>query len=125
MSKFDAKWVDVECEGEQSGEKYFGRFLIKPLLTHKERADAIRLGELWCRGIVDNIEERLFLTTQAFLKFHIVESDAKWWSKDGTLDIYDENPVYAISAKIKELQDVVKPKKPQENQAVQETSQNS
>ena len=97
----DPQWVDVEVSGEISGEKYFGRFLVKPFLTHAERADAVRLSETYARGIVDDIYERDFLRNLAFLKFYIVKTDVAWW-KDG-LDFYDHDPITKLSEIIGEM----------------------
>lgn len=103
------QWIEVDVEGEATGDKYFGKFLIKPYLTHAERSDAVRLSERLARGIDRSQAEIGFLTVLSFVKFHIIESDAAWWTKDsGGLDLYDENPIYEISKKIGELQ---KPKK--------------
>ena len=120
MLKNNPQWVDVKTDGENTGLEYFGRFSVKPFLSHKERSDAVRLAEAYCRGIRDDMNMRNFLTTQAFLKFHVVESDADWWSEDGTMDTLDENPVYAIAEKIRDVQDSFKPKKDQEKQVVEE-----
>lgn len=98
------KWVDVEVEGEQSKQKYFGRFKLKPYLNHAERADAIRMAERYSVGIVDNKEQRQFLATLAFLGMHITETDAKWWVNSG-LDLIDESPIWAIVNKLSEVQD--------------------
>ena len=51
---FEPQWVDVESVGESTKQKYFGRFYLKPFLTNRERADAVRLGELYARGIQDD-----------------------------------------------------------------------
>ena len=106
----EPKWVDFESTGEFTGEKYFGRFCIKPYLTNAERADVARLAETYCRGITEDATQRGFLTTLAFLKFHLVETDAKWWVNSG-LDMFDEAPAYALAAKVSEVQ---KPKKAEE-----------
>lgn len=96
-------WTDLECVGEQTGEKYFGRFQVKRYLTHRERGEAVRLAETLCRGIETTIEHRTLLTTIAFLSSHIIESDAKWWGDRG-LDLLDEQPIWELAKKIRELQ---------------------
>lgn len=99
------QWVEIDIEGETTGEKYFGRFKVKSYLTHAERSDAVRLSERLARGIDRSQGEIGFLTVLSFVKFHIIEADAEWWTKDGEgLDLYDENPIYEISKKIGELQ---------------------
>ena len=95
-------WIDMECTGT-SGEKYFGRFQVKRYLTHKERAEAVRLSETLCRGITDDVNMRAFLTTAAFLSVHITEVDAKWWGDRG-LDLVDEEPIWELAKKIREVQ---------------------
>ena len=72
----ESKWVDIEVTGEETGQVFRGRFNIKPFLTHKEKSDAVRLAERYYRGIFQNEEQRKFLSTVAFLHFHIIESDA-------------------------------------------------
>ena len=102
----DLKWVDVDVIGEVSKKKFFGRFNLKPYLSHRERADAVRLAETYMRGISESTDQRLFLTTLAFLAMHIVETDAKWWKESTNgLDLVDETPVYAITKALSEIQD--------------------
>src|SRR5690554_1602461 len=100
----DPRWVDVESKGEITGRKYLGRFKLKPHLTLGERADAVRLAENYCRGIVTAVDQRNFLTTIAYLNFHVVESDATWWKDEKKFELLDEDPIYAISRKVQELQ---------------------
>ena len=124
MFKNDPQWVDVKAEGENTGQEYFGRFCLKPFLTHEERTDAIRLAEMYCRGIRDDVQQRAFMTTQAFLKFHVVETDARWWDDEtGATKILDESPVYEIAQKVKDVQDSLKPKKAQETPAPTESEE--
>jgi len=99
----DTEWVEVDATGEHTNTKYVGRFCVKPFLTHGERADAVRLAEMYSRGIFNDPMQRGFLTTLAFLKFHVEEADADWWDSDG-LSMHDEAPVYALSGEIGKLQ---------------------
>lgn len=96
-------WIEIDCIGEISKTKYFGRFEVKPYLKHSEKSDAVRLAEVYCRGIRDNIGERTFLTSLAFVKMHIISTDAPWWRDDG-MDLVDENPIYEIIKKVNEIQ---------------------
>lgn len=95
-------WTDIQCTGA-SGENYFGRFQIRRFLTHREKTEAVRLAETLCRGITDSIEHRTFLTTIAFLSFHIIEVDAAWWGDKG-LDLLDEEPVWELAKTVRALQ---------------------
>ena len=104
MAFNESKWVDVDCVGEFTKNKYFGRFNLKPFLNHGERADAVRLSELYCRGIKENLDQRAFLSLVAFLKFHVVETDAAWFKDADGLSSYDEKPFYEIAEKLRELQ---------------------
>jgi hypothetical protein len=99
----DPKWVEVNATGEKTGEKYFGRFSLKPYLTHAETADAERIGSLYTRGIANNTELCAFLITLAYLKFHVVESDALWWKEAG-LNSLDQTPFYELATKLREVQ---------------------
>ena len=101
----DAQWIEVSTEGEATKHKYIGRFKIKPFLTHREKADAIRLAERNCRGIVEDLNNIQFQRLLAFLKFYIVEVDADWWKNDG-LDLYDESPIYELLKQLRKLQGV-------------------
>lgn len=112
----DPQWRDVEIEGDFTGKKYFGRFLIKPFLTNGERADVSRLAEMYNRGLSSDGNQKAFNMTMAFLKFHIVESDATWWTDKGGLDLYDESPIFAIAEKVREVQ------KPAEKKEEKETT---
>lgn len=109
----NARWVDIDCVGEQTATPYAGKFSIKPFLTRAENADAVRLAELYARGIDDPFERSL-LRLQAFLKFHIVDSDADWWNEAG-MGLYDERPIYALSAKLGEYRVEINPKLAEEN----------
>jgi hypothetical protein len=106
MRSTDSQWVEVNCEGETTKRKYFGKFEVKPFLTHREKAEAVRTAEKYMFGIETTLDQRQFLTTLAFLKSHIVTIDDKvnWWIGDG-LDIHDERPVYQLAEEIKKLQD--------------------
>lgn len=106
----DSVWVDVQAKGEYTQREYFGRFRIKPYLTHKERADAVRLAEMYFRGINESVEQRQFLTALAFLKFHVVESDADWWNDESGLGLYDEAPVNELLNKLVKIQNPDKEK---------------
>jgi hypothetical protein len=98
------KWIDIDVVGEVTKQKLFGRFCLKPYLTHGERADAVRLSETMFRGINETVDQRKFMSILAFLSLHITETDAKWWTNNG-IDLFDESPVYAIVAKLAEIQD--------------------
>jgi len=91
-------WVEIDIAGEVSGDKYFGRFLLKHYLGIAERSDAARLATVWNRGIDDKQHSELIElnTALAYLKFHIVETDAPWW-KDFGLNVIDTSPVQALS----------------------------
>jgi len=99
----ESKWLDVSCVGENSKQQLVGRFKLKPFLTHKERGDASRLAETYCRGIVMDTNQLYFQRILAYLKFYIVESDADWWIDDG-LGCVDETPVYELYKQLRKLQ---------------------
>ena len=106
-------WIEVNSTGE-SGEKYFGRFLVKKYLSHRERGDAVRMAELLCRGIQQDVTFRTLLSTIAFLNKHIVETDAKWWVGDEGMkgiDLLDEAPIWAIGDEIHKAQKPAEPDK--------------
>jgi len=96
-------WVEIDVTGG-STNKYFGRFSVKPFLTHEEKADAVRLAERYTRGIEKSGDQRMFMTTLAFITLHIVETDAAWWNSKNGLDLIDEEPVYEIANKIGDIQ---------------------
>jgi hypothetical protein len=52
-----------------------------------------------------------FLSTLAFLKFYVVESDAPWWTENRGTDLIDEEPVWELVKKVSELrEDLIKNK---------------
>jgi len=113
MLNLESRWVEIDVEGESTKKRYFGRIELKPFLTHREKAEAVKLAEKYMIGIEVSYEFRAFLTTLAFLSLHIVnlESDAKsWWQDDG-LSLLDESPVYAIAEALKKIQNPEEPKK--------------
>ncbi|MEM4379069.1 MAG: hypothetical protein QXL01_00080 [Thermoplasmatales archaeon] len=107
MLGLEPKWVEVDCVGETPIKlKYFGRFLVKPYLSHRERSAAIQLAEKYMIGINTSIEQQAFLSTLAFLKIHIQDMDdaaKKWWGDDG-LDLIDERPITQLAEQIKKIQ---------------------
>jgi hypothetical protein len=111
-------WIEVNCKG-LSGENYFGRFRVKKYLTHMERAEAVRMAEILCRGIVQDINLKTLLSTIAFLNEHILETDAKWWEGDEGkkgVELVDEEPVWALAEQINKAQ------KPQADKTAEETA---
>jgi hypothetical protein len=111
MLSTEPKWIEINVEGETTKKKYFGKFQIKPFLTHKERSEATRLAERYMMGIETTMEQRMFLGTLALVTYHIVsvEGEVEWWKEKG-LDLYDEAPIYALSAEVAKIQ------KPQEKE---------
>jgi hypothetical protein len=99
----DTVWIDVKCKGEITDTEYFGRFSVKRYLTHRERGDAVREGEVLCRGLED-LAMKTFYMAAAFIAANVVDSDAAWYKKDRGLDLVDEQPIWAISAEIRKLQ---------------------
>jgi len=108
MNKNEPQWADIDVVGELTGKRYFGRFSMKRYLTHRERAEAVRLAETLCRGIQSDTTFRTLLSTIAFLGVHIVEVDAKWWTESGEdvkgLELEDEAPIWALAKQINEIQ---------------------
>lgn len=94
MASKEPKWVEVSCVGENTEEKYYGKFFIKPFLKAAEKADAQRLADRYSIGIQPGPVKQL-MQILAFLKFHVLESEAHWWKEDG-LDLLDEEPAYAL-----------------------------
>lgn len=105
-----AVWIDVKCDGEKSGEPYFGKFRVKKYLTRKEAGDAERLGTSWTLGMEPS-DTKDTLKELAVLHFHVVETDALWWGKDKGLSLLEDNPIWAITLEIRKLQ---QPKKEEE-----------
>lgn len=106
MDLNDPKWVDLDVKGERSGKQFRGNFKLKPYLAHKESADASRLAEMYRRGIQDDWDQRTFLTLLAYLKFHVIETDAVWWKAESGLDLIDRDPVITLGEKLSEVQGV-------------------
>jgi hypothetical protein len=102
-------WVEIDVTGATSGTQYFGRFNIKPYLTLAEKSDTVRLSERLARGITRTELELQFLTMLANVRMHVVDTDANWWknketgSEDG-FDLIDDDPIFALYDKIKEIQ---------------------
>jgi hypothetical protein len=110
----DPVYVTLDgCVGKVTGTNYAeGQFLLKPFLTHKEKADTIRLTELLLRNIERNQDAIMFYSAIAQLAFHIVEFPS-WWTDRG-LDLYDSEPVWALLEKVSEIQNPNKDKKDEE-----------
>jgi hypothetical protein len=103
----DPIWIDIDCTGETTNERYFGRFQVKRFLTNKEKAEVYRIASTISVGI-QNIKELELLHNLAFLSLHVLTTDSTWWkSKDGDLagmDLFDERPVLELSNQIYMLQ---------------------
>ena len=81
------------------------------------------MAEAYCVGIDKSSDQRLFLSTLAFLKFHVVESNATWWNDGFGLEIVDEEPVFEISRKIQEIQESIRnPDKEKSEESQQDES---
>jgi hypothetical protein len=104
----EPQWHDIDCVGENTGTKYFGKFSIKPFLTHSERSEAFRLASKLSLGITDP-GHLYFLNTMAYLKYHIVDTDAQWWKSSEGLELMDELPIYTLSDKVIEIQAALNP----------------
>jgi hypothetical protein len=119
---YEPVWKTLESVGEATKEKYFGRFLIRPFLKHRDRADAVRLTELYARGIIEDRMQRSFLMTVAFLKHHVVDfKEADWWKDDDGmfgLNIEDEQPIWDMWDLVVAVQkEVTEPSEPQDSGA--------
>lgn len=95
------RWIEIDIKGETTGHSYFGRFAVKPFLTHGERADAQRIADRYTSGM-EQTEVKNLLRVIAFLTIHIKEADAAWWKNNG-LDLMDEAPIYEIAKKLDEI----------------------
>lgn len=110
MSLTDPRWVDVNVEGETTGVQYTGRFQLKPFLKVFETTDAMLLAQKYGKGIDTTTNHGVLLNALAFLKYHVLASEATWWVNDG-LDLLDQAPIYEIANKLTEFQQELKPKK--------------
>ena len=118
MSLSDPRWVDVDVEGEYTGTKYHGRFQLKPFLMVSEKTEVVLLAQKLKKGLTDTNGHTLLLEALAFLSFHIQAFEAPWWSEDG-LNMLDESPIYELSNKLREFQESLRPKKPEEDKAAE------
>ena len=110
----EPRWIEMKCTGETTGTEYFGKFRVKPFLSHKERTQAFAMAEGKLLGIQDNLGHKSFVTALSFLQFYIVDAEADWWKKEKGEDLADEEPIYVLAAKVKEIQESLKIKKPEE-----------
>lgn len=104
-------WLEVDCVGENTGAHYFGRFEVKRYLNNREKSDIARLFETYVRGISEDVQQRGLLYALAQLNFHVLSTDAAWWTDKG-LDLLDDEPVVQLMAKLREIQTVKKEEKP-------------
>jgi hypothetical protein len=104
------KWIEVDVQGETTKTPYFGRFLVKPFLTHGERADAQRLADRYTVGMEEGDLKNL-MRMISFLSLHIQDNQAPWWAERG-LNLVDEAPLYEIAKKLDELRNPAKPEEP-------------
>lgn len=95
--------IEVNCVGETTGTKYFGRFEIKKYLTQKEKGEASRLYDKYVYGITEDVGQRAVYHTLAQLAQHIVSTDAAWW-QEGGMDLKDDAPVIELLKQLRERQ---------------------
>jgi hypothetical protein len=96
-------WIEINCEGETTKTKYFGKFEIKRYLSFKEKSDVARLFETYSRGITEDIAQKGILYALAQLNFHVLSADCDWWKEKG-LDILDEEPIVQLLAEVRKAQ---------------------
>jgi len=105
MVKNEPVWIDIDCKGEKTAERYFGRFSVKPYLKHKEKNEVSRLAETYSRGISEDVAQKGLMYILAQLHFHIVDTDAKWWKdSEGGLELLDEEPIIQILIAVQDKQ---------------------
>lgn len=113
-------WIDIDCVGEKTKAKYFGRFSIKKYLTHREVSEVDRLAATYTRGIAEPAAKALpYVLAQ--LAYHIVDTDAAWWKEsDNGRDLIDEEPIIQLMVAIQNQQGAKKEqdkKEPQEEKS--------
>lgn len=106
-------WVDVNVQGETTGEQYFGKFQIKKYLNQEERSDVSRESDRRNFGIVEDQGQKAINNMIAQLQSHVVSADAAWWVKDAAgrvVGLHDDKPITALMEKLREQQNSWKPK---------------
>lgn len=110
----EPRWVDIDVTADEdgaTGQRYTGRFCIKPFLTLREQGEAQVHANKITHGvdITTDIGSNLYFL--AWLKFYIKETEnCSWWVNDG-LDLLDVAPVDALLKEVKNLKDSLKVKK--------------
>lgn len=110
-------WVEVDCVGEDTQTKYFGKFLVRPFLTIKEKTEVNKTFGKYSLGVPfsennDQLDTRFFLNTLAFFKVAVVESDCDWWKGDEPgMDLLDVEPIFTLLDKYTQAKRALMPKK--------------
>lgn len=108
-------WVEVNVQGETTGEQYFGKFYIKKYLTQEERSDVARESDRRNYGIAEDAGQKAMNNMLSQLQAHVVQADAAWWVKDKegrVVGLMDDNPITDLMKKLREQQNSWRPKTP-------------
>jgi len=107
-------WIEVDVQGDMTGERYTGKFCVKKYLTQEERGAQARSTDERNYGIVEDIGQKAFNSLLSQAEAHVVEAtDAPWWKKDPkgrVAGLLDDTPVNEIMKKVRELQSAWKTK---------------
>lgn len=113
-----AEEFTVKVKGEITGEEYFGKFKVLPILPHGLQMEQDKLRRQYLGDKPEHATPRARNQAEVFSELHtcIVEAP-KWWTetKDG-LALFDDNVVKEVSAGLNKVQNdfVAKLKKDKE-----------
>jgi hypothetical protein len=110
----EIRYVDVDCIGETTGDRYVGTFEVKLFLTLKERGESGKVKHKLLKDISENDDIYFLLQLLANLNVHITGKKPAFWGEDGT-ELTDTEPVIALATALRAAQQLeVDNKKPKE-----------
>ena len=96
------RFIEIDVYGENTGERYFGQIEVKLYLTNTEKAEMARKTSKLISGIDLRHEMASTIQLIANLDAHI-KTKPEWWGEDG-MSMEDNEPIYAVSKKLREVQ---------------------
>ena len=95
---------ELSCSGEDTNQKFEGRFVYRRLTIGKKAEVNIAYNRLKqstesVSEIIDNV-----LYMSAYLKFGLIESPDWWKESNSGLDLFDSAPVMELFLKVQEFE---------------------
>ena len=111
----EIRFLDIDCIGEVTGQRYVCNFEVKLFLMLKDRAEAGKIRHKTLKDILETDDIYYLLSLLSNLNTHILKKP-DWWGEDGT-ELKDAEPIIALATELRAAQQAdVNAKKPKEKE---------